>query len=69
MNTTLCRKCEKRHELADYDAGSEREVERLCIPCFKMVQDNPFFEELVDSKTNLHDYTKWAVTQYHPVID
>ena len=39
-NPTQCRICKKPHLLRDEDAGSERELDRLCVECFKLETKN-----------------------------
>jgi hypothetical protein len=38
-NQTKCSQCKKSHFLRDEDAGSEREIQRLCVACHKHNQE------------------------------
>lgn len=58
IDQTKCRKCGKDHFLQDYDAGSEREYERLCVDCFAA----KIRIEL--SKSPLYGYRKPTIDEY-----
>jgi len=53
---TLCRECDKPHYLSDDQAGTEREIERLCSTCyvtFPLIERNNKLENNIEMKKRI----------------